>query len=409
MIDKFISPNWHVILIHYPIALLTTGVIIELISLVWFRDRFRAAGRWMITIGGLLSITAVFAGIYAFRDVMVAGPTVPSYKWHALLAANRWTAAEWTYLKWHIWMNALATLVFAGVITVWLSRGDEWRRKFYPLMLVLLIAGTVLMSIGAWHGGEMVYRHGMAVNPAVLAQPQAGASSEVPHGVGIDQERPDGHQQAATGWLQRVIPPLQAHIVLIGIVLALVLAAIGLTLHGWTRSITLPDTGTTGIGPLPPSAQILPTDTRIIAARFWLAAIIVLFLAVLAGVWSVIGVVSVEAIRKDLQMLRESDHLRLLVHVIAGVSFLIVAITLGLLVRFVRQHYTLKAVLIGILLLAAILQLWGGILMLFDSPEGPMTRFSTADEARPAATQPAREREPGLPAATQPSATAPGE
>jgi uncharacterized membrane protein len=67
---EFIIPNWHVILIHYPLALLTVGTLIEIFSFLWRRSGFRAAGRGMILIGALCAIPAATSGIYAARQVL---------------------------------------------------------------------------------------------------------------------------------------------------------------------------------------------------------------------------------------------------------------------------------------------------------------------------------------------------
>ena len=67
---KLVTPNWHVIFIHYPLALLTLGTLIELFSFMWRTSGFRAAGRWMILLGAVFSVPAVTTGMYAFRDAV---------------------------------------------------------------------------------------------------------------------------------------------------------------------------------------------------------------------------------------------------------------------------------------------------------------------------------------------------
>src|SRR5512141_799892 len=98
MADEFIMPNWHVALIHYPIALLTLGVLVELLSFLWRRGGFRAAGRWMILLGALLAIPALTAGIYALRKEMVSGPVEIDQRWSELAAENHWPAEQWELL-----------------------------------------------------------------------------------------------------------------------------------------------------------------------------------------------------------------------------------------------------------------------------------------------------------------------
>ena len=51
MRETFIHPNFHVILIHYPLGLLTLGVLIETLCAVWRHPSLRSAGRWMLLLG----------------------------------------------------------------------------------------------------------------------------------------------------------------------------------------------------------------------------------------------------------------------------------------------------------------------------------------------------------------------
>ena len=43
--QRLIIPNYHVILVHYPLALLAMGLLIEIFSFLWRRSSARAAGR----------------------------------------------------------------------------------------------------------------------------------------------------------------------------------------------------------------------------------------------------------------------------------------------------------------------------------------------------------------------------
>jgi hypothetical protein len=78
MQTELISPNLHVVLIHYPLGMLIAGTLIELFSFLWPRSTFRTAGRWMILIGALSTIPATFSGVYALRDVARVS-TIPMF------------------------------------------------------------------------------------------------------------------------------------------------------------------------------------------------------------------------------------------------------------------------------------------------------------------------------------------
>src|SRR5437764_8879087 len=76
MAHEFISPNLHVVLIHYPLGLLIAGALIELFSFLWSRSGFRTAGRWMILLGALSAVPTTFSGIYALNSVALSHNSV---------------------------------------------------------------------------------------------------------------------------------------------------------------------------------------------------------------------------------------------------------------------------------------------------------------------------------------------
>ena len=55
MAKEFINPNWHVILIHYPLGVFMLGLLLEVAFLIFrYQGAVRIAARWMIVLGALL-------------------------------------------------------------------------------------------------------------------------------------------------------------------------------------------------------------------------------------------------------------------------------------------------------------------------------------------------------------------
>ena len=73
---ELVNPNLHVVLVHFPLALLLAGLAIEVFSFMYRRSSFRAAGRCMILLGALASVPTALSGAYAFADV--ARRTMPA-------------------------------------------------------------------------------------------------------------------------------------------------------------------------------------------------------------------------------------------------------------------------------------------------------------------------------------------
>jgi len=133
----------HPMLVVFPLGLLATAVIFDLLYLIFDNRLLPTASYYMIAagvLGGLL------AAIFGFID------------WLALPNASR---AKNIGL-WHGIGNVVIVLLFTGS---WLLRRDNV--DFVPdsPALVLSFAGTALALITAWIGGELVYRLGVGVDP----------------------------------------------------------------------------------------------------------------------------------------------------------------------------------------------------------------------------------------------------
>ena len=133
----------HPMLIVFPLGLLATAVIFDLLYLVFGNRLLPTASYYMIAagiLGGLL------AAIFGFID------------WLALPNGSR---AKNIGL-WH----GLGNVLIVGLFAIsWSLRGNNV--DFLPdsVALTLSFAGTVLALITGWIGGELVYRLGVGVDP----------------------------------------------------------------------------------------------------------------------------------------------------------------------------------------------------------------------------------------------------
>jgi uncharacterized membrane protein len=152
----------HPMLIVFPLGLLATAVVFDILYLIFGNRLLVTASYYMIAagvLGGLL------AAIFGFID------------WLALPSGSR---AKNIGL-WHGLGNVVITLLFA---VSWLLRSNNV--DFIPdtLALLLSFAGTGLALITAWIGGELVYRLGVGVDagahvnaPNSLTETSASATS----------------------------------------------------------------------------------------------------------------------------------------------------------------------------------------------------------------------------------------
>jgi uncharacterized membrane protein len=419
MVSPLISPNWHPLLIHYPIALLVTGVLIEILSSVRPAGGFRAAGRWMMLLGTLLAIPTVTAGIYAFRSVVQPGAMDIDNHWQQAIRQSLWQPAQWDFLRSHILYNAGAVGLFALAVIFWLAGSDRWRRSARGPLLILMLAGVGLMGAGAWYGGELVYRFATGVE-ATRTPPAAGPAGSL---------------------MESLLPPLQLHVVLAGFVGSCVIAGLALMIRRWQldaagsnplpggRVLVAP--GMTSIGEtLSPAERSQlrsgraddvapgPEDwRRVYPGWVWLVGVSLAIATAVAGAWSVMGVFTRQGLQQNLQELQDQDHRRLALHVVFGVSLILLSVILGGLVRFARRWRVLAGIIcLGVVLLLAG-QVWLGILVMYDGPAGPVVGFANAQVTAPVSPgEPARELDAGdrtpavghvPPPVSQPAATAP--
>ncbi|WP_047536715.1 DUF2231 domain-containing protein [Methylotenera versatilis] len=142
-----IIPNFHPIVVHFPIAL---TIIAFLLSIAAYARRshpisaqLAAAGHFILWLAAIGAATAVLFGWLAFNSVNHddAG--------HAAMLLHR---------SWAI-PSALGLILLAS----W----DAWKYRVNELisvpMLFLLLLLSQAIAVTAWLGGEVVYRHGIGV------------------------------------------------------------------------------------------------------------------------------------------------------------------------------------------------------------------------------------------------------
>lgn len=133
----------HPMLVVFPLGLLATAVIFDIIYLFSGSELLPVASFYMIAAGAL---GGLLAAIFGFIDWM-ALPTDTRAKNLGL---------------WHGLGNFVIVLLFIGS---WLLRRDNVGFVPDSLALLLSFVATAMALITAWIGGELVYRLGVGVDP----------------------------------------------------------------------------------------------------------------------------------------------------------------------------------------------------------------------------------------------------
>lgn len=158
-----VIPNLHPLMVHFPIALISVSAFFHLSARV-LRYRPRYASHCAV-----LAHTTLWLGALAALPAVILG-------WLAFNTVNHDEAGHAAMLLHRAW--ALATWLVLSMLAAW----DAWHHKVDATparwLVGAVIAAWVLVAATAWHGGELVYRHGLGV---IAASSQADSDTHPHH------------------------------------------------------------------------------------------------------------------------------------------------------------------------------------------------------------------------------------
>ena len=147
----------HPMLIPFPIGLLVFSLIADIIFL------WRGNPVWE----NYLAFYTLLGGIIGGAAAAVPG----LIDWATLTEPRTVTIANW-----HARVNIITLLIFIASFYLRTTGGASWIASMPMLPIVLSIIGVVGLSIAGWLGGELVFKHRVAVNmqtPEIPAKPEA--------------------------------------------------------------------------------------------------------------------------------------------------------------------------------------------------------------------------------------------
>jgi uncharacterized membrane protein len=154
----------HQQLIVFPLGLLATAVVFDVLRLITDNDDFATASWYMIAAGVLAGLLAAVFGLIDYLAIPVG------------TRARRVGAL-------HGGGNVVVVLLFA---VSWLLRAGEPGNVPTTLAFLLALAGALLATATGWLGGELVDRLGVGVDP------DAGLDAPARFDTGIRLHRGDG-------------------------------------------------------------------------------------------------------------------------------------------------------------------------------------------------------------------------
>jgi uncharacterized membrane protein len=140
-------------LIPFPIALWVFSLVADVIYLWRGNPVWRDWIAFYTLLGGIVG--GVLAAVPGFID------------WLSLKDREVVKIANW-----HARLNVIALLIFVASFYLRTTSGAGLVGGSYTIPFVLSVVGVILITVSGWLGGEMVFRHGVAVDEG------AGAGAE---------------------------------------------------------------------------------------------------------------------------------------------------------------------------------------------------------------------------------------
>ncbi len=187
-----IIPNYHPLLVHFTIALLSISVVFYVIRLLLpvnhrWREQWLNMANWSLWTGCLFAIATVIAGWFAYNSVAHDTPS------HAAMTLHR---------NWAIPTAVLFLLI--GFSSIRLAMTNKL--PGFKFISVSIVAAIMLMVTG-WLGAEAVYRYGLGVMS--LPKVEAGADGHN-HSHGAESSADsnldghnDSHEMTAPGMIEK--------------------------------------------------------------------------------------------------------------------------------------------------------------------------------------------------------------
>jgi uncharacterized membrane protein len=135
----------HPMLIPFPLALWFFSLIADVIYLWRGNPAWRDWIAFYALLGGIIG--AALAAVFGIID------------WLSIKDPEVKKTADW-----HARLNVIALLVFAASFYLRTAGGASIIGGSHTVPVLLSVVGVILITISGWLGGELVFRHGVAVD-----------------------------------------------------------------------------------------------------------------------------------------------------------------------------------------------------------------------------------------------------
>lgn len=139
----------HAMVVHFPVALLMTGFLFEVISFFYKKEFFHQSAFNLLILGMLGTAVSYLTGNGA-GEGMEEGPLNKAMELHEQAATIS------------LWLTIITTLIYTGIYFFKYNR--SWLR-ITAVFLFALVIGSIVRT--GYFGGQLVYKHGAGVELAL--------------------------------------------------------------------------------------------------------------------------------------------------------------------------------------------------------------------------------------------------
>jgi uncharacterized membrane protein len=173
--------NIHPMLVHFPLAFLSTFFALDLAGSIFHKPNWRAVAGWLLYLGAISAIFTAIAGFIAADSVPHGGDV------HEIMETHE-----------HF---GITVVILSLLLSGWRAlKGGMIEGAANSLFLILAAIMCGVMTLGADLGGLMVYRYGIAVSAVPVSEEAAmhhhHDEEEAPHDSGHDHEAGPAPDQA---------------------------------------------------------------------------------------------------------------------------------------------------------------------------------------------------------------------
>lgn len=127
----------HPLLTDFPIALWSASLLADLVGLWRGREIYGQFAFWAIALGLIIAAPTIVTGLIDYAAIAQQHPALES-------------------ATWHMWIMLSAATAYACSFIARLGHSPS-----IGLAVGLSVLGLLLLLLGGWFGGELVFRHGV--------------------------------------------------------------------------------------------------------------------------------------------------------------------------------------------------------------------------------------------------------